>query len=102
MWNAPVEDLRHAENGCSGALRIAAYLDKPAKVAVTFGPTATSHRVQTGKQVNTLPPNRATTLNFDLPKGDRSVSLPVDWSDPSGPALESVVLDTGGRTERIY
>ena len=92
-----------SSSGCSGALRMGVYLDKPATVAMTFGPTATSHRVQTGKQINTLPPNRPTTLNFKLPKGDRSVTVPVDWTDPTtGPVLESVVLNTGGKTERIY
>jgi hypothetical protein len=89
--------------GCTGALQLGFYLDDPARVSVSFGATATQHRIQTGSVIRTLPAGKPTTLNFKIPKGDQAVNLPVDWSDPRGaPELRAVVVRSGGVTYRLY
>lgn len=88
--------------GCTGELGLAFYSDEAGKVAVTFGPSPVEQQIQTGQQVQKLPPNRPTTLNFDVPAGSQSVNLPVSWSDRAGPPLLSVILKTKTTRTRVY
>jgi hypothetical protein len=88
---------------CTGQLRLGLYLQAQARVAVTFGGGAAEHRVQTGKDIRTLPPGQDVTLNFTVPKGDHGVNLPVDWSSPDGaPQLKAVIVHSAGTTSRLW
>jgi hypothetical protein len=89
-------------NGCDGVLQLGLYLTDNATVAVTFGKSPNDHRVQTASRIQDLPADKQSTLRFDVPKGDQAVSLPVDWNTPDGPPLESVLVNTGGKTVRVY
>lgn len=89
-------------DGCDGQLQLGVYLDAPGKIAVTFGPSKGAHRIQAGSQVKTLPAGHPNTINFTLPKGDQAVNIPVDWTSADGPAVQSVFLNTQGKTRRLY
>jgi hypothetical protein len=69
---------------------------------VTFGATNVPHRIQAGNQVRVLPQGHPNTINFELPKGDQAVNIPVDWTTPKGPRLESVVVKTKDSTQSIF
>jgi hypothetical protein len=89
-------------DGCDGQLQLGVYLDAPARVSVTFGVSQDVHRIQAGNHIRNLPAGQPNTINFNLPKGDRAVNIPVDWTSTDGPALESVMVKTEGRISRIF
>jgi hypothetical protein len=90
-------------DGCSGTLKLALYLNTPARVTVTFGAADAEYRVRVANQTRILPASRPTTFAFDVPSGDQAVKLPVSWRSPTGtPALTSVTLRSGGANTRLY
>lgn len=89
-------------DGCDGQLQLGVYLDEPATVSVTFGASKRVHRIQTGNTVRALPAGQANTINFKLPKGDQAVNIPVDWTTPAGPRIESVVVKTKSSSQEIF
>jgi hypothetical protein len=90
-------------DGCTGALKLALYLNAPGRVTVTFSAPAGEYRVRVAGQTRVLPPGRPTTFGFDVPSGDHAVNLPVNWKSPAGtPALTSVTLRSGGAKARLY
>jgi hypothetical protein len=90
-------------DGCSGRLQLGLYLDAPGRVAVRFSATKSVHRIQTGKQIQTLRAGEPTTIRFSLPKGDQGVNIPVDWTSPEGaPQIEAVAVQTAGKTIRLW
>jgi hypothetical protein len=90
-------------DGCTGALKLALYLNAPGRVTVTFGAADGAYRVRVANQTRVLPRARAATFGFDVPSGDHAVNLPVNWKSPTGtPALTSVTLRSGGLYTRLY
>jgi hypothetical protein len=87
---------------CQGRLDLATYLDRPGRLAIKFGASASEHRVQTGPVVNTLPAGQSKTLRLNVDAGDQRLTLPVDWNTPDGPALESIYLTSNGKQTRIF
>jgi hypothetical protein len=89
--------------GCTGALELGLYLNAPGRVTVAFGAAAAKYRVRVAEQTRVLPAGRATTFGFDVPSGDHTVNLPVNWRSPTAtPALESVTLSSGGANTRLW
>jgi hypothetical protein len=90
-------------DGCTGALKLALYLNAPGRVTVTFGASGSEYRVRVADRTQVLPPGRSATFGFDVTSGDRVVNLPVNWKTPTGtPALTSVTLRSGGANTRLY
>jgi hypothetical protein len=88
--------------GCTGALRIGAYLKHPGQVHVVFAANPNAHQIQVGQQTETLPANQPATINFNLPAGDDAITLPVNWTTVDGPDLVAVTVDSGGSTTRLF
>ena len=86
-------------NACTGQIRALMWLDRPAKVEMTFnvGSQPGTVTIPSGEEFN-LEANTRSRITLDVPAGRQGVIAPVSWTDFSGPELESVELeDSTGR-----
>ena len=89
-------------DGCDGILRVGLYLTEKAKLTLAFGPSAIDHSVQTAEKVHVLEAGRPGVIELDVPRGNQTINLPVDWTSTDGPPLRRVVVETGAGSTRIY
>jgi hypothetical protein len=91
-------------SSCLGELGVAVFLRSPGRIAITFGATpARQHVTSVGGGRWSLPAGRQTTLRLSVGGGYHKLTMPVSWSSPrDAPPLLSVVLQSAGKTWRLY
>jgi hypothetical protein len=83
---------------CLPSVQLDFWLDEPATVSIWFRGSAGKHHATVGVTDYTLPANRVTRIEGDVPRGDSQYLLNLDWATSTGPRIIKAQMRTGGRT----
>jgi hypothetical protein len=77
------------------------WLDRAARVAVTFRGSAHDHVVTLRHRRWRVPAGGLTTVRLELPQGHTEQTLALDWALSDGPSIVTAEIRTGGRTRSL-
>lgn len=88
---------------CTGYITLRLWLPRETRISLTFSGSAKEEQVAVpGDRVYKIPPNAASRLNLQVPKGKHELALPVSWKGFDGPELDSVSLGPPGNETALY
>jgi hypothetical protein len=90
-----------APTPCAPALRMSWWLDRAARVTVTFRGSAHDHIVTLRHRRWRVRAGGLTTVRLELPQGHTERTLALDWALSDGPSVVTAEIRTGGRTRSL-
>jgi len=87
---------------CRGALEGSFWLDRAARLAITFRGGADDHSAALGNRRWLIAAARTTTIQVAVPAGAHEISMDLDWVNSAGaPTVTAARLISPGRTDSL-